>query len=706
MKLAVYTILLAAGSPLMSSQSEIKIAVPKPPVAAIKPHKLAKHGHTRIDNYYWLKERTDPKVISYLKAENDYLDQTFGDAKPLRAKLFDEFKTRIKQTDESVPYRKDGYFYYTRMESGKNYPVHCRKKGSLDAPEQILLDGNKEAEGHKYFSAEIQVGPANNLIAYAADTVGRRFYNIRFRNLERGVDLPDVIRNVTSSMAWANDNRTLFYTRQDPQTLRAYQVYRHVLGTDAAKDQLVFEEDDNTFNAFVFKTKSKKYIIIGSTQTLSSEYRFLDADRPNGEFSLIEARKRDHEYSVDHYGEHFYFKTNHDAKNFRLMRAPVGAPGLENWREVIGHRPDTLLENIELFRDHLVVVERRNGLRQFQVRPWAAGQPHYVTFEDPAYAASLTANVEFDTPLVRFQYSSLKTPQSVYDYDMNSRERTLLKRTEVLAGFDSNNYVTERLYAPSHDGAKVPISLVYRKGFTKNASSPMLQTGYGSYGFSRDASFDPFIISLLDRGFVYAMAHIRGGQEMGRSWYEDGKLLKKKNTFRDFIGVTEYLVKNKYADSKRVYALGGSAGGLLMGAVMNMRPDLYHGIIAAVPFVDVVTTMLDDTIPLTTFEYDEWGNPNEQAFYEYMVSYSPYDQVETKAYPNLLVTTGLHDSQVQYWEPAKWVAKLRALKTDKNRILFYTNMDAGHGLASARYKKYDEVALQYAFLLDLARVKQ
>jgi oligopeptidase B len=705
MKVIACTMLLVASSSLMAFQPEIKTAPPEPPVAEVKPYKLAKHGHTRTDNYYWLKERTDPQVISYLTAENDYLDRAFGHAKPLRTKLFEEFKTRIKQTDESVPYRKDGYFYYTRMENGKNYPVYCRKKGSLDAAEEVLLDGSKEAERHKYFSANVEVSSGNNLIAYAADTVGRRFYDIRFRNLRTGVNLPDTIRNVAGSLAWANDNKTLFYAKKDPQTLRTYRIYRHVLGSDPAKDQLVFEEKDDTFNSFVFKTKSKKYIIIGSRQTLSREYRFLDADRPGGEFKIIEPRKREHDYSVDHYGEHFYFRTNHNAKNFRLMRAPVENPGLANWQEVIGHRPDTLLENIEIFRDYLVAVERRDGLRQFQVRPWTSGHPHYVEFEDPAYAASLTANVDFDTPLVRFEYSSLKAPQSVYDYDMKTKKRTLLKRTEVLAGFDSNNYVTERLYAPSHDGVKIPISVVYRKGFTKNGSNSMLQYAYGSYGLSVDAAFNPFTISLLDRGFVYAIAHIRGGQEMGRSWYEDGKLLKKKNTFRDFIAVTEYLVKEKYADQKRVYALGGSAGGLLMGAVMNMRPELYHGIIAAVPFVDVVTTMLDETIPLTTFEYDEWGNPNEQAFYEYMVSYSPYDQVEAKAYPNLLVTTGLHDSQVQYWEPAKWVAKLRAMKTDGNWIMLYTNMDAGHGGASARYKRYEEVALQYAFLINLAGVK-
>jgi oligopeptidase B len=679
----------------------------RPPAAKIVPHKLEKFGHTRTDNYYWLRDRNNPDVISYLQEENRYLDATLAHTKPLQQKLFDEFKTRIKQTDESVPYRKDGYYYYTRMEAGKNYPIHCRKKGSLDATEEVLLDGNKAAQGHKYFSAAgLQVSHGNNILAYGVDTVGRRLYTIRFRNLTTGAEMPDVIRDVTPAMAWANDNKTLFYVKQDPTTLRDYQVYRHVLGADPAQDTLVYEEKDVTFSCFVRKTKSKKYILIGSYQTLSSEYRYLDADRPEGEFQVFEPRARDHEYHVDHYGENFFIKTNSEAKNFRLMSTPVESTARSNWRQVIPHRTDTLLVGFEVFRDHLVVIERNQGLIRLQIRPWSGTGEHYVDFGEPAYAAGLSANFDFDTDLVRFSYSSLTTPHSVYDYDVKTRTKTLLKRDEVLGGFDSNNYVTERLYAPSHDGVRIPVSLVYRKGFERNGSRPLLQYGYGSYGFSIDARFDPFIVSLLDRGFVYAMAHIRGGQELGRQWYEDGKLLKKKNTFRDFISCTQYLVAQKYADPKRVYAAGGSAGGLLMGAVMNMQPDLYDGMIAAVPFVDVVTTMLDDSIPLTTSEYDEWGNPNEQTYYEYMISYSPYDQVQAKAYPNLLVTTGLHDSQVQYWEPAKWVAKLRAMKKDNNRLVLYTNVDAGHGGASARYKKYEETALMHAFLLDLAGIRE
>ena len=698
-------LLLAAAVVMIEAADQTRQA--KPPAATVRPQKLVNHGHTRVDNYYWLRERDSPEVLSHLKAENAWLDVSLAHIKPLREHLFDEFRTRIKQTDESVPYRKDGYFYYTRMEGGKNYPIFCRKRGALDAAEEILLDANRAAEGHGFFSVgDLEVSSRNDILAYATDTVGRRFYTVRFRHLGTGEELSDVIPDVTSSLAWANDNKTIFYVKQDSETLRAYRVYRHVLGASTGKDQLVFEEKDVTFHCAVARTKSKKYILIGTRQTVSTEYRYLDADTPGGEFRVFEPRQRDHEYSIDHYGDHFYVRTNDGAKNFRLMRAPVGATGRSDWEEVISGRPDTLLADFEIFASHLAVVERGDALVRLRIRPWSGDAEHYIAFDEPAYALGPMDNYDFNTELIRFQYSSLTTPQSVYDYNMSDRSRTLLKRTEVLGGFDSRNFVTERIHAPSQDGTRVPISLVYRKGFERNGTSPLLQYGYGSYGHSMDAAFSPFVVSLLDRGFVYAIAHIRGGQELGRQWYEDGKLLKKKNTFRDFIACTEYLVRNKHADPKRVYAMGGSAGGLLMGAVMNMRPDLYDGIIAAVPFVDVVTTMLDDSIPLTTFEYDEWGNPNEQTYYEYMLSYSPYDQVEAKAYPNLLVTTGLHDSQVQYWEPAKWVARLRALKTDKNRLLFYINMDAGHGGASARYRRYEEIALQYAFLLDLAQINK
>ncbi len=695
---------LASGVLVMAWEGEVGT---KPPVAPVKPTRLEKHGHVRVDNYYWLRERDNPEVLKYLEEENRYTEAVMAHTRPLQEKLFQEFRTRIKQTDMSVPYFRDGYYYYTRVEEGKEYPLYCRKKGSLDAPEEILVDVNQVAAGHKFCSVTRPAVSTNNrLIAYGVDTVGRRFYTLYFKDLESGQLLPDRIANVTGNVVWANDNRTVFYARQHPVTLRSYQIYRHVLGADPAADTLVYEEKDETFRCFVAKTKSKRYLMIASTQTLSTEYRLLEADNPAGAFRVFLPRERNHEYEVEHYGDHFYIRTNWNARNFRLMRTRVDQTAREHWQEVIPHRSDVLLQDFEIFRDHLVVVERKDGLTRLRVRPWSGKAEHYVDFEEPAYLVVPTDNYEYDTPLLRFTYSSLTTPASVYDYNMETRQRTLLKREEVLGGFDPANYQAERVYATAPDGVRVPISLVYRKGFRKDGSHPLLLYGYGSYGNSTEATFNPFRISLLDRGFVYAIAHVRGGQELGRQWYEDGKLLKKKNTFTDFIACAEFLIREKYADPKRVFAQGASAGGLLMGAVVNMRPDLFRGVIAGVPFVDVVTTMLDESIPLTTNEYDEWGNPNDKTYYDYMLSYSPYDQVKRKAYPNLLVTTALHDSQVQYWEPAKWVAKLRALKTDNNRLLLKTRMDAGHGGASGRYERYREIAFEYAFLLDLAGIKE
>ncbi len=692
-------VLLASAA---AAQTSKKPNTMKPPVAAVKPHKIEKHNHSRTDNYYWLRERENPEVISYINAENSYLDSSLAAEKPLREKLFNEFRTRIRQNDASVPYRRDGFLYYSRMVDGKNYPILCRREGEMAASEQVMIDGNKEGEGKSFFSlGSADVSPDTKLLAWASDTVGRRRYTLRFRDLATGQDLSDTVSDVSPDIAWANDNKTVFYIRKDPQTLRAYQVWRHKLGSDPKTDKLMFEEKDDQFELDLVRTKSGRFVFIQSSQTLTSEYRYLDADSPDGEFKVFEPRKRDHLYRVDHFGGYFYVLSNDGAKDFRMMRAPVTAPDRAHWEEVVAHRPGTLLANMFVFQDYLVLQERRAGLVYLQVRPWNA-QPYYIDFPEPAYSVNPVNNFDLSATTLRFDYSSLTTPRSTYDFDMKTKQRTLLKRDEVLGGFDSANYTTERIYATAADGTQVPVSVVYRKTTKRDGTAPLFQYGYGSYGISSDAAFSPFVISLLDRGFVYAIAHIRGGQENGRSWYEDGKLLKKKSTFRDFISVTEHLVKQKYADPKNVYAMGGSAGGLLMGAVMNMRPELYKGIIAAVPFVDVVTTMLDDTIPLTTFEYDEWGNPNDQNYYEYMLSYSPYDQVEKKAYPNLLVTTGLHDSQVQYWEPAKWVAKLRAMKTDNNMLLMYTNMDAGHGGASARYKRYEEIALQYAFLLKLS----
>jgi oligopeptidase B len=666
------------------------------------PKKLEAHGHVRVDEYYWLSERDNPEVIAYLDAENEYTESVMARTKELRETLFEELKGRVKPNDESVPYKKDGYYYYWRMEGEKEYALHCRKKESLDAAEEIMLDVNVLAEGHEYISVRgVNVSSGNDLLVYGEDTVGRRFYTLRFRNLTTGGMLPDEIPDVTGNTAWANDNKTLFYTRQDPDTLRAFQIYRHTLGSDPAKDQLVYEEKDETFTVRLYKTKSRKYIMIGCSHTLSTEYRFLDADDPAGEFTILQPRERDHEYRVAHFEDKFYIRTNWKAKNFRLMETPVLQTAKENWREVIPHRDDVFLQGMNIFKEHLVLREREAGLTRVRILPWSGEGEHELDFGEPAYAVYPGDNPDYDTPLFRYVYTSLTTPSSTYDYNMATREKVLLKRDEVLGGFDQANYQSERLQAPARDGTRVPVSLVYRKGMERNGKNPLVLYGYGSYGASMDAWFNGSALSLLDRGFIYAIAHVRGGQELGRWWYEDGKLLKKKNTFTDFIDCAEFLIDEGYTGRDKLFASGGSAGGLLVGAVVNMRPDLFKGVVARVPFVDVVTTMLDETIPLTTSEFDEWGNPGEKEYYDYMLSYSPYDNVEAKDYTNILVTAGLHDSQVQYWEPAKWVARLREMKTDSNRLLLHTNMDAGHGGVSGRFRAFEETALCYAFMLDL-----
>jgi oligopeptidase B len=670
------------------------------------PTKLEKHGHLRVDDYYWLRDRNDPEVLAYLEAENQYSDRLMAHSKPLEEKLFEEIKARIKQTDMSVPYKRDGYFYYTRYEQGKEYPIFARKKGSLGQAEEIMLDANGLAQGHDFFSiGGWALSADQNLMAYAVDTQGRRFFTVSIKNLLTGELLPDVILNVTENLTWANDNRTLFYAKQDLKTLRAYQIYRHVLGTDPASDQLVFEEADETYVAYIYKTKSKKFLMTVSASTLSQEYRYLDADNPFGDFTIFLPRQREHEYSIDHFGDRFLIRTNDQAKNFRLMATPVDKIGKEHWREIVPNRPDVYLGDFEIFADHLVLEERSRGLTQIRVMPWSGGEGYYLTFDEPAFRANVGVNPEFDTIVLRYEYTSMKTPLSIYDYNMVTHEKTLLKQEEVLGGFDPSNYVTERLYATAPDGAEVPLSLVYRKGIGRDGQNPLLLYGYGSYGASIDAAFSSPRLSLIDRGFIFAIAHVRGGQELERQWYEDGRLLHKKNTFTDFIACAEYLVREKFTNRERLFAMGRSAGGLLMGAVANMRPELFKGIVAEVPFVDVVTTMLDPTIPLTTGEFDEWGDPNRKDFYEYMLSYSPYDNVEAKKYPNLLATGGLHDPQVQYWEPAKWVAKLRDLKTDNNRVLLKTNMEAGHGGSSGRFRRHRETAFSYVFLLDLAGIK-
>ena len=673
-----------------------------PPVAKIKPKELVAHGDVRVDDYFWLKERENPEVIAYLEAENEYLDKMMRHTRKLQDELFEEIKGRIKPNDETVPYLLEGYYYYSRYEEGNEYAIHCRKRGDLEAPEEITLDGNRLAEGHEFFALRgLQVSSDRDILAFGSDTFGRRFYTLRFKNLVTGEMLPDVIPDVTGSLAWANDNKTLFYSRQDPETLRPYQIYRHVLGSDVGDDVLIYQEDDETFRCYVYKTKSRELIMIASSQSLSDEYRYLDATDPTGRFTLIQPRERNHEYSVDHYAGRFYFRTNWNAENFRLMESPVSNPGKANWREVIPHREDVYLSSFEIFEDFLVLSERRDALNHLGVIPWNGSQEHDLDFGEPAYLAFISTNTEFDTTVLRYGYSSMTTPRSVFDYDMITREKTLMKQDEVVGGFDSSAYRTERLWATARDGTRVPISIVYPRELQRDGSSPLLLYGYGSYGASMDATFSSARLSLLERGFAYAIAHVRGGQELGRWWYEDGKLLRKKNTFTDFIDCAEYLVAEEYTSSDRLFAMGASAGGLLMGAVLNMRPDLFQGVVAHVPWVDVVTTMLDSSIPLTTSEYDEWGDPNDKKYYDTMLSYSPYDNVEAMDYPNLLVTTGLHDSQVQYWEPAKWVAKLRALKTDDNLLLFKTIMEAGHGGATGRFKRHKETALSYAFMLDL-----
>lgn len=673
-----------------------------PPVAAKIPKALTIHGDTRTDNYFWMNDRDDPKVIAYLQAENAYLDTIMKPEASLQESLYEEMRGRIMEQDATAPYLRNGYYYYTRYETGKEYPIYCRKKASLKAAEEVMLNVNDMARGHAYYQVTgLKVSPDNRLLAFGVDTVSRRKYVLHVKDLETGQLLPDAIPGTTGEAAWASDDQTFFYTRKHPETLRAERILRHKLGADPAKDVQVYMEKDETFDVDVTRSKSGKYIMIASGSTLSDEYRILDAAKPEGSFQLFQPRQKDVLYDIEHLDDRFYIRTNWKATNFRLMECPVEKTGIDNWKDVVPHRPEVLLENFEVFRDFLVLGERKDGLSQLHIMNLRNNQDHYLHFDEPAYVAGIGVNPELDTKELRYSYTSMTTPLSVYDYDMETRKSELKKRQEVLGGYDPADYITERVFATAKDGVKVPISLVYRKGLQKNGQNPLLLYGYGSYGFSMEPSFGSARLSLLDRGFVYAIAHIRGGEEMGRQWYEDGKLFKKMNTFTDFIACAEHLVAQQYTTPAHLYAQGGSAGGLLMGAVVNLRPELWHGVLAGVPFVDVLTTMLDESIPLTTGEFDEWGNPKNKDAYEYMKTYSPYDNVTRKAYPNMLVTTGLHDSQVQYWEPAKWVAKLRELKTDHNLLLLKTDMDAGHGGASGRFKALKKTALEYAFLLKL-----
>ena len=680
---------------------------PVPPVAKQEPYQLVMHGDTRIDPYYWMNQRDADEVIAYLNAENDYTNAVMESTQKLQEKLFEEIKGRIKEQDESVPYFENGYFYYTRYDEGKEYPIYCRKKDSLESEEEIMLDVNALAEGYAYFSVRgVNVSPNNQIVAYGVDTVSRRQYSIYFKNLVNGDFLNSMVSNTTGSVAWANDNKTIFYTVID-ESLRPHKIFRHSIDNPSTdKDDLVYEEKDETFRAFVYNSKSKAYIYFGSSSTLTSEFSFLDANNPYGKLKLIQPREKGLEYSVSHFEDKFYITTNLNAINFRLMETPVNRTEKKYWKEVIPHREDVLLSGVEIFKDYLVVDERQGGLKNLRVINLKTKEEHYLDFGEEVYSAWISINPEFNTNLLRYSYTSLTTPFSTYDYNMDTRESILLKQTEVLGDFSPDNYETKRYWVKADDGVEVPISLVYRKGLVLNGNNPALIYAYGSYGFSTDPYFSSSRLSILDRGFVFAIAHVRGGQELGRQWYEDGKLLKKMNTYTDFIACSQFLIDQKYTSADKLFAMGGSAGGLLMGAIANMRSDLYKGIIAQVPFVDVVTTMLDSSIPLTTSEYDEWGNPNDTEYYFYMKSYSPYDQVSAQNYPNMLVTTGYHDSQVQYFEPAKWVARLREMKTDDNLLLFKIDMEAGHGGASGRFKSLRDVAFEYAFMFKLLGIKE
>jgi oligopeptidase B len=715
----ISSILFIIGCNSTSSEKTMSEETSKTaPIAEKIDSILTTHGDTRVDPYFWMrltdeqKIATQPdeqtqKVVDYLEAENAYNKEQLRETEELQDKLYNEIVGRISQKDESVPYFENGYWYYTRFEEGMEYPIYCRKEKSLEANEQIILNVNSLAEGYEYYSARgVRISPDNKILAFAEDTLSRRVYSYRFIDLTTNEFLPDVISNAEPGGAWANDNNTFFYTTKNKVTLLSEKIWRHSLGSDQDEDQMMFYEKDPSFYIGVYRSKSGQFITISESSTETDDYWILNANDPQGEFRQFTKREEKLKYSIYHHGDKFYVLTNWDAQNFRLMETPQSSTDKASWKEIISHREDVLISDIEVFDQWLVLQERSNALTKLRVINQNNAEEHYISFDEPAYVVYSSTNPEFDTETLRFGYSSLTTPSSVYDYNMSTRKKELKKQSEVVGGHDPEAYVTERVFAVARDGAQVPVSIVYKKGIQIDGSNPLLQYGYGSYGASMDPWFSSVRLSLLDRGFVFAIAHIRGGQEMGRQWYEDGKMFKKKNTFNDFVDVSKYLISEKYTSADHLYAMGGSAGGLLMGAVVNQAPELYNGVIAAVPFVDVVSTMLDESIPLTTGEFDEWGNPKDLESYEYMLSYSPYDQVKQQEYPNMLVTTGYFDSQVQYWEPAKWVAKLRDKKTDDNLLLFYTNMEAGHGGASGRFKRYKETAMQYAFFLKLEGIEE
>ena len=701
---SIFFLILSCKKNASQSTMAHSIETPKPK----QIHKeLSKHDDVRIDEFYWLNDRDNSEVIDYLNKENEYYEAKTAHTKDFQENLFQEMKSRIKEDDSSVPYKYNGYWYITKYEKGKDYPIYTRKKGSLESKEELLFDCNVMAEGHSYFNLRsINVSPDNSLVAFALDTIGRRQYTLHIKDLKTNTILGDKVDNCTGSSTWANDNKTLFYTLKNEITLRSEAIYKHKLGTNSDDDQLVFEEKDDTFGVGVYKTKSKKYLVISSYSTLTTEYQILNANTPDKKFKVFQPRTRGLEYSISHFDDSFYVLSNADnAQNFKLSKTSENTTEKRYWKDVIPHRKDVLLEGIDIFKDFLVISERENGLNQIKVERWDGTASYYLPFDSETYTAYTTTNIDFNTDVLRYGYQSMTTPSSVIDFNMVTKEKTIKKEQEVLGGkFIKENYVSERLWATAADGTKIPISLVRHKDTPKSSETPLLLYAYGSYGATIDPYFSTVRLSLLDRGFIYAIAHIRGGQYLGRQWYEDGKLLKKKNTFTDFIDCSKYLINEGYTSSKHHYAMGGSAGGLLMGAVVNMAPELYNGVVAAVPFVDVITTMLDDSIPLTTGEYDEWGNPNDKKYYDYMKSYSPYDNVSNQQYPNMLITAGLHDSQVQYWEPAKWIARLRLQSKNTSDLFLKTNMDAGHGGASGRFEAIKEIASEYSFLLDLESV--
>ena len=665
---------------------------------------LIVHDDIRIDNYYWLNDKNDTNVINYLNDENNFTQKTLKNTEDLQEILFDEMKSRIKEDDMSVPYFFNEYWYIKRFEKGKDYPIYTRKHKSLNNDEEILLDVNKLASKHAYYNVgSISVSPNNRILAYSFDTLSRRLYSIKFFDLKTKKHFKETIKNTTGSITWANDNKTIFYSKKEDKTLRVNKIYRHQLNSDVKNDILIFEEKDEQFSTGIYKTKSQEYLIIASRSTLTSEMRFLNANTPNEEFQLFTKREKNHEYSINHFDNNFYILTNSkNSKNFRVMRCSVKDTSISSWEEIIPHRKEILIEDIELFDEYFVIVEREKGLVKFRIKKWKTNDEFYLPFEGETYNASLGINLDFNSKQLRYNFTSLTNPSSIIEFDMSKKSKNILKIHEVVdENFKSSNYESKRVWANSHDGTKIPISIVKRKETIYGENTPLLLYGYGSYGITIDPYFSSTRLSLLDRGFVFAIAHVRGSEYLGRNWYENGKLLKKKNTFLDFISSAKYLISEQYTSSKHLYAMGGSAGGLLMGAVINMEPELFNGVIAAVPFVDVMTTMLDESIPLTTLEYDEWGNPNDLEYYNYMLSYSPYDNISNLNYPNLLITTGLHDSQVQYWEPAKWIAKLRDYNKSKNYLLIHTNMDTGHGGASGRFNALKEIAMEYAFLIGL-----